>query len=123
MREYLFDGIPKSIRSAIPVGIGLFIAYIGFQNAGVIKASAFTQVDLINFNVYIPQTIQWGINGNGSVEMTLTAPLICLAGLLVITVLSHFKVKGAVIIGIVTATLIAIPAGVADLDIITGKPI
>ncbi len=121
LREYLFDGIPKSIRSAIPVGIGLFIAYIGFQNAGVIKASAFTQVDLINFNVYIPQTIQWGINGNGSVEMTITAPLICLAGLLVITVLSHFKVKGAVIIGIVTATLIAIPAGVADLDIITGK--
>ena len=62
LREYLFDGIPKSIRSAIPVGIGLFIAYIGFQNAGVIKASAFTQVDLINFNVYIPQTIQWAVS-------------------------------------------------------------
>src|SRR5690606_12160028 len=32
LREKIFDGIPKSVRTAIPVGIGLFIAYIGFQN-------------------------------------------------------------------------------------------
>ena len=121
LREYIFDGIPKSIRSAIPVGIGLFIAYIGFQNAGVIKASPFTQLDLINFNVYVPQIIKAGVDGAGTVEMTLAAPLLCLAGLIVIAVLSRFKVKGAVIIGIVVATIIAIPTGVAQIDTLTGN--
>ena len=121
LREYIFDGIPKSIRSAIPVGIGLFIAYIGFQNAGVIKASPFTQLDLINFNVYVPQIIKAGVDGAGTVEMTLAAPLLCLAGLIVIAVLSRFKVKGAVIIGIIVATIIAIPTGVAQIDTLTGN--
>ena len=116
LREYIFDGVPKSIRSAIPVGIGLFIAYIGFQNAGVIKTNAFTQVDLINFNVYTPQLVQWG-----GTEMTLAAPLICLAGLVIIAVLSHFKFKAAVIIGIIVATIIAIPTGVADVNTLTGN--
>lgn len=74
LREYLFDGIPKSIRSAIPVGIGLFIAYIGFQNAGVIKASAFTQVDLINFNVYIPQTKECVQKGNQKIIIASKQP-------------------------------------------------
>lgn len=121
LREYIFDGIPKSIRSAIPVGIGLFIAYIGFQNAGVIKASPFTQLDLINFNIYVPQVIKAGVDGAGTVELTLAAPLLCLAGLIVIAVLSRFKVKGAVIIGIIVATIIAIPTGVAQLDTLTGN--
>lgn len=116
LREYIFDGVPKSISSAIPVGIGLFIAYIGFQNAGVIKTNAFTQVDLVNFNVYTPQLVQWG-----GTEMTLAAPLICLAGLVVIAVLSHFKFKAAVIIGIIVATIIAIPTGVADVNTLTGN--
>lgn len=115
LREYIFDGIPKSLRSAIPVGIGLFIAYIGFQNAGVIKANAFTQVDLISFNIYVPQLVQ-----SGGTEMTLACPLICLAGLIVIAVLSHFRFKGAVIIGMIVATIIAIPTGVAQIDVLTG---
>ena len=116
LREYIFDGVPKSISSAIPVGIGLFIAYIGFQNAGVIKTNAFTQVDLINFNVYTPQLVQWG-----GTEMTLAAPLICLAGLEDIAENSHFKFKAAVIIGIIVATIIAIPTGVADVNTLTGN--
>ena len=116
LREYIFDGIPKSLRSAIPVGIGLFIAYIGFQNAGVIKASAFTQVDLINFNIYTPQLVQ-----SGGTVMTLASPLICLAGLIVIAVLSHFKFKAAVIIGMIVATIIAIPTGGADVNALTGN--
>ena len=51
LREYIFDGIPKAVRTAIPVGIGLFIAYIGFQNAGIISANPYTQVDLEIINV------------------------------------------------------------------------
>ena len=60
--------------------------------------------------------MQWG-----GTEMTLAAPLICLAGLVVIAVLSHFKFKAAVIIGIIVATIIAIPTGVADVNTLTGN--
>ena len=48
-RELVFDGMPVSVRGAISVGIGLFIAYIGFQNAGVIVANPYTQVALVDF--------------------------------------------------------------------------
>lgn len=117
LREYIFDGIPKAIRTAIPVGIGLFIAYIGMQNAGIIITNAYTQVDLVAFNVYVPQIVNYG----SGAAVTLASPLVCLLGLLVIAVLSHFKVKAAVIIGILVATIVAIPTGVANIDTLTGN--
>lgn len=111
LREYIFDGIPKSLRTAIPVGIGLFIAYIGFQNSGVIQANEYTQVDLVLFNAYFPEDGVYKASG----------AIVCLIGLIVIAVLSHFKVKSAVIIGIVIATLIGIPFGVSDVKYLTGE--
>ena len=44
LRQKIFEGIPAAIRTAIPVGIGLFIAYIGFQNAGFIITNQYTKV-------------------------------------------------------------------------------
>ena len=117
LREYIFDAIPKGIRNAIPVGIGLFIAYIGLQNAGVIVTNGFTQVDLVLFNVYTPQLVNW-ISGN---SVLITSPLVCFIGLFTIAILSRFKVKAAVIIGILVATIAAIPMGVADLAVLTGE--
>ncbi len=111
LREYIFDGIPKAVRTAIPVGIGLFIAYIGFQNAGIISANPYTQVDLVLFNVYAPTIGEYAASG----------AIVCFIGLIAIAVLSHFKVKAAVVLGILIATIIAIPMGVANLDIIAGK--
>lgn len=105
IREKIFESIPAGIRVAIPVGIGLFIAYIGMQNAGLIKANQYTQVELVDFT-------NW--------ETCKTA-VVSLVSLLAIAILSHFKVKGAVIIGIVIATLFAMPIGVANFDIIAGK--
>ena len=107
LREYIFDGIPAAVRTAIPVGIGLFIAYIGFQNAGVI-VPAVTQVDLVAFNVYTPAIGDYAASG----------AIICFVGLIVIALLSHFKFKGAVVIGIIVSTLIAIPFGVADVNVL-----
>ena len=48
-RELVFDGMPTAVRSSISVGIGLFIAYIGFQNAGIIITNNYTQVGLVDF--------------------------------------------------------------------------
>ena len=106
LREYIFDGIPKALRTAIPVGIGLFIAYVGLINA---RAFSFGFIpDLVQMNDY---TSPYGASGL----------IVCLIGLIVIAILSHFKVKAAVVIGIVVATLIGIPMGVSDVTILQGQ--
>ena len=97
--------MPVAVRSAISVGIGLFIAYIGFQNAGVIVASPYTQVDLVNFT-------SW--------EGCKTA-VVALIGLFLIAILDKLNVKGSVILGIVGATIVGIPFGVTDVSVIAGN--
>jgi len=104
-RELVFDGMPVAVRSAISVGIGLFIAYIGFQNAGVIVDNPYTQVDLVNFT-------SW--------EGCKTA-VVALIGLFLIAILDKLNVKGSVILGIVGATIIGIPFGVTDVSILAGN--
>ena len=110
LREKLFEGIPKNIRSAISVGIGLFIAFIGLKNSGVIVANEFTIVSLTKFNN--PEL--WCYGGPA------LKAIVALFGLIVIGVLAHYKVKGSVLLGIFAATLLAIPLGVADLSILFG---
>ena len=59
-REMIFDGMPVAVRGAISVGIGLFIAYIGFQNAGVIITNNFTQVGFVDLTKWGEQIINTG---------------------------------------------------------------
>lgn len=110
LREKIFEGMPKAILLAIPVGIGLFITFIGLQNAGLVNSNEFTLLELVNFND--PTLWQKGGVALGA--------LVTLFGLVVITILEHFKVKGSVILGIIAASLLAIPLGIADLSILFG---
>ena len=103
-RELVFDGMPVSVRGAISVGIGLFIAYIGFQKSGVIIADKYTQVALVDFT-------SW--------DACKTA-ILALIGLFIITILDKMNVKGSVILGILGATIIGIPFGVTNLDMLKG---
>ncbi len=105
-RELIFDGMPVSVRSAISVGIGLFIAFIGFQNAKIIVDNPYTLVDLVAFSKF---------------DANVSSALVCLIGLILITVLDQLKVKGSVVIGILGATLIGIPMGVTDLSVLSGN--
>ena len=111
LREKIFDGVPKAIRTSTSVGIGLFIAFIGLQNAHIIVNNDFTLVQLIDFN----NPEMWALGGPACMAV------VALFGLFVITILAHYKVRGAVIIGILSATVLAIPLGVANLDILAGK--
>ena len=111
LREKIFDGVPQPIRIAIPVGIGLFIAFIGLQNASVIVDNPYTKVALVNFG-------DFSLYENGGPA---SQALVCLFGLLVIGILSHFKVKGAVIFGILAATLLGLPLGVSNFNTLLGK--
>lgn len=110
IREKIFEVIPESIRIAIPVGIGLFIAFIGMQKSGLIVANPHTLVGLVSFN-------SWGIEGGYPAK----GAIVCLISLFSIALLSHYKVKGSVMLGILISTIIAIPLNVADVDIIAGK--
>ena len=116
-RELVFDGMPVAVRSAISVGIGLFIAYIGFQNAGIIVFNGFTQVGFVDFT-------NWGeqvVNANVDPWAAAKTATVALVGLLLITVLEKFEVRGSIILGILGATVVGIPLGITDLSTLAGK--
>lgn len=123
LRQKIFEGIPPVIRTAIPVGIGLFIAYIGFQNAGFIITKSYTQVSVIDFTNWGEQMVNYGSDGAASAAVTPASALVMLFGLFVIALLDKLHVRGAVIIGILAATLFgAIPGiDVTNFAIITGS--
>lgn len=135
-RELVFDGMPVSVRGAISVGIGLFIAYIGMQNAGIIVANQYTQVGLVDFTNWGNQVVQWnGVSwipelaenftfvavGSLTFYAAAKSAAVALIGVIVIALLDKFKVKGSVIIGILVATILGIPLGVTNLTTLTGS--
>jgi len=116
-RELVFDGMPVAVRGAISVGIGLFIAYIGFQNAGVIVTNDYTQVGLVSFTNWGTQIVN---NGNPESFAAKTA-VVALLGLFFIAILDKLNVKGSIIFGILGATIVGIPFGVTDLSVLAGS--
>ena len=116
-RELVFDGMPVAVRGAISVGIGLFIAYIGFQNAGVIVHNAYTQVGFVDLT-------NWGeqiVNVGNPASYAAKTAVVALIGLFLIAILDKAKVKGSIIIGILGATVVGIPLGVTNLKVLTGS--
>ncbi len=95
LRKKLFDAIPKSVRTAIPAGIGLFIAFIGFQNSGIVIADSSTAVNLHSFNILGGAT--WG---------EIMPMLVTFLSVVFIAVLDHRKVRGAVIWGIIAGAVL-----------------
>ena len=118
-RELIFDGMPIAVRSAISVGIGLFIAYIGFQNAGIIVTNGYTQVGLVDFTKWGDQVVNY-MSATGTWAAAKTA-IVALSGLFFIAILDKLNVKGSVIIGILCATVIGIPFGVTNLSVLKGE--
>lgn len=94
VREAIVNSIPINVKRAISVGIGLFIAFIGLQNAGIIINSDATLVVL-------------GDVASGKA-------LLAIIGLLITGVLLAFRVKGALLLGIIATTLIGFPMGITS---------
>lgn len=110
LREFLFEGIPPAVKSSISVGIGLFIAFIGFQNATIVINSDSTLVDFVPIrNMYL----------DSAIRPQAFQALVCFIGLFTIGVLTHFKVPGAVLIGVFFAAIIGIAFDVTPLENIT----
>ena len=104
-RELVFDGMPVAVRSSISVGIGLFIAFIGFQNAQIIVDDPYVLLKLVDLTTFNASTAN---------------AIVCLIGLFVISILDRMNVKGSIIIGVLAAAVIGVPLGVTDLSILAG---
>lgn len=94
VREAIFNAIPRSLKTAVSVGIGLFIALIG----------------LLNSTVIVKNDVGLGLGNLVSKES-----FIFFIGLLIMAVLTARKTKGALLIGIVISTIIALFTGVSKL--------
>lgn len=96
LRKIIFNAIPKAVKNSISAGIGLFIAYIGMQSAGIIIPDASTASSMHSFNIL-----------NGAVNWeTLMPILVTLVTILIIAALVSFKKRGAVLIGIIIGTIL-----------------
>ena len=93
LRSKIISSIPASLKSAISVGIGLFIALIGFFNAGIITAN----------------------NNLLSLNLAGAPQLLALGGLLLTAIFMMLKLKGAILFGIIATTIVALIMGVAKL--------
>jgi len=102
IREMIANAIPSGLKAAIGGGIGLFIAFIGLQNCGIIVANESTQVALADFN-------------NSSVILALIGLVIC--GLLVVR-----NIRGGLLWGILLTAIIGIPMGVTHFDKVFSAP-
>ena len=91
IRKHIIRAIPKGLQNAISGGIGVFIAYIGLLNVGI-----------ISFGAGVPAIP----------ELNTPVLWVFLIGLVLIIALSIMKVKGAILISIIATTLIGIPFGV-----------
>ncbi len=99
-REKMAKALPDCLKKAIPAGIGLFIAFIGFQNAGIIQTNQYVLVQFVD--------IHGAIVSEEGIRAAVPA-ILALLGLLLIGILDKYRVKGAVLIGILSISVLYYP--------------
>ena len=102
LRAAIVDAIPATLKNAISVGIGLFIAFIGLQNAGIVVKNDATMVHIG--------------------DITSGTALLALIGLVITSVLLIKKVKGGLLLGILATALVGIPMGITNFTGIMDTP-
>ena len=102
LREKIVDALPMTLKYAISSGIGLFIAFIGLQNAGIVVNNDATLIGLGSIT-----------HGTG---------LLGVIGVVITSVLLVLKVRGSLLFGILATTIIGIPMGITHFDGIVGMP-
>ena len=102
LREAIVNAIPTTLKNAIGAGIGLFIAFIGLQNAGIVINNDATLVSLG--------------------EITSGSALLSLIGLVITSVLVIKNVRGGLLIGILATTIIGIPMGLTEYGGLVSTP-
>ena len=116
LREKIFAAIPVTVRSAISAGIGLFIAFLGLQNAGIVVPDSSTGVTLGSFNL---MNKTWG---------DIMPMVVTIIAFFIIVILSKKNVRGAVLWGILSGMVLyyalglTVPGFYANLGITVSSP-
>ena len=105
VREAIFNAIPLQLKTGVSVGIGLFIAFIGLQNAGIVVNNDSTLVSIVDF------TADFHTSG--------ISALLAVIGIFIIAVLYVKKVKGAILIGIFATWILGIICQLTGLYVVT----
>ena len=105
VREAIFNAIPVQLKKGVSVGIGLFIAFIGFQNAGIVVNSDSTLVTVIDFTADFHTA---GISA-----------LLAIIGTFIIVILHIKKVRGSILIGIFATWILGILCQLTGLYTVT----
>lgn len=103
VREAIFNAIPLTLKKGVSVGIGLFVAFIGLQNANLVVDST-TLVTVVDF------TENFNTVGIGA--------LLAVIGIIIIAVLSVKRVKGSILIGIIVTWLLGIVCQLTGLYVV-----
>jgi|YelNatPaOPRAMG01_1025707.scaffolds.fasta_scaffold05817_1 AGZA family xanthine/uracil permease-like MFS transporter len=96
IRELIFNAIPDTIKYATVVGIGLFIAFIGLKDAGIVVSNPETSVSLGNLRA--------------------TPTIISIIGIIIIAVLMSLNIRGSILIGIIISGIIGYLTGIVHFD-------
>jgi AGZA family xanthine/uracil permease-like MFS transporter len=102
VREWLINSIPRNLKLGISAGVGLFLAFIAFQNTGIVVSDKATLVSLG--------------------DLTAMPVVLCLLGFVVILALSARGVMGAVIIGVLSVSVIGWITGIAEFKGVVSLP-
>jgi len=105
VREAIFNAIPLQLKKGVSVGIGLFIAFIGLQNAGIVVNNDSTLVTIVDF------TADFHTSG--------ICALLAVIGIFIIAALYVKKVKGAILIGIFATWILGIICQLTGLYVVT----
>lgn len=102
VRRWLVEGIPHSMRSAVAAGIGMFLGIIALKSAGIVVASDATFVTLG--------------------DMRSPPAMLAMIGFFMIAALDALKVKGAILIGILVITVVAMVTGITPFGGVMSPP-
>jgi adenine/guanine/hypoxanthine permease len=102
IREYVIDAIPYNLKMAVAAGIGLFLAIIGLQSAGIVADHPATLVTLGN--------------------LTQPGAILALFGFVLIAALNYRNILGGTVLGILVIAIIGIPLGLAQYGGIVSLP-
>lgn len=101
VREAIFDSIPLPLKHAVSVGIGLFIEFIGLQNAGLCVASSSTLVSLVDFK--------------GNFSTSGICALLAIIGLFITAILYIKNIRGSILIGIIVTWILGMICQLAGI--------
>ena len=102
LRSKIIASIPAPLKAAISAGIGLFIAFIGAigSGSGIIRLDGASNITALNLKTTVDGVTSWNMSA-----------LLIIIGIIIVAILLAWKVKGALVIGIVASTIIGIPMG------------